>query len=100
MDEPFAAVDAQTRMTLQEELVRIWAQSKLTVLFVTHSVEEAVFLGDRVAVLTAGPGRVKEIIAVPIARERRSWQTLNADPQFIALRDQVLGLVRETRHAA
>jgi NitT/TauT family transport system ATP-binding protein len=100
MDEPFAAVDAQTRMTLQEELVRIWAQSKLTVLFVTHSVEEAVFLGDRVAVLTAGPGRVKEIIAVPIARERRNWQTLNADPQFIALRDQVLGLVRETRHAA
>jgi len=100
MDEPFAAVDAQTRMTLQEELVRIWAQSKLTVLFVTHSVEEAVFLGDRVAVLTTGPGRVKEIIAVPIARERRNWQTLNADPQFIALRDQVLGLVRETRHAA
>ena len=60
MDEPFAAVDAQTRMTLQEELVRIWAGSRVTVLFVTHSVDEAVFLGDRVVVLTPGPGRVKD----------------------------------------
>ena len=62
MDEPFAAVDAQTRLTLQEELVRLWAGNRVTVLFVTHSVDEAVFLGDRVAVLTPGPGRVKGIV--------------------------------------
>lgn len=94
MDEPFAAVDAQTRMTLQEELVRIWSRNRVTVLFVTHSVEEAVFLADRVVVMTPGPGRVKASIDVAIARERRNWATLNADPQFVALRDQVLHLVR------
>jgi NitT/TauT family transport system ATP-binding protein len=95
MDEPFAAVDAQTRLTLQEELIRIWERSRVTVMFVTHSVEEAVFLGDRVIVLTPGPGRVKQTVDIPIARERRNWQTMNADPQFTALREQVLGLVRQ-----
>ena len=100
MDEPFAAVDAQTRMVLQEELLRIWAGSRVTVLFVTHSVEEAVFLGDRVAVLTPGPGRVRDIVPVPIGRERRSWSTLGADPAFIALRDRVLHLVRGLEAAA
>jgi len=94
MDEPFAAVDAQTRLTLQEELVRIWETSRVTVLFVTHSVEEAVFLADRVVVLTPGPGRVKASVPIPIARARRSWATLNADPEFGALRDRVLTLVR------
>jgi NitT/TauT family transport system ATP-binding protein len=100
MDEPFAAVDAQTRMVLQEELVRIWAASRVTVLFVTHSVEEAVFLGDRVAVLTPGPGRVREIVSVPIPRDRRSWRELNADQTFGAVRDRVLHLVRGLEVAA
>jgi NitT/TauT family transport system ATP-binding protein len=100
MDEPFAAVDAQTRMTLQEELVRIWEQSHVTVLFVTHSVDEAVFLGDRVVVLTPRPGRVRAEVAVPIPRDQRSWRTLNADPAFVALRDRVLTLVRGTAEAA
>ncbi len=94
MDEPFAAVDAQTRLTLQEELVRLWSESRLTVLFITHSVEEAVFLGDRVAVLSPGPGHVKAVVEIPIPREQRSWATINADPQFIALRDRTLALVR------
>lgn len=94
MDEPFAAVDAQTRMTLQEELVRIWAASRITVLFVTHSVEEAVFLGDRVAVLTPGPGRVRDVVEIGIPREGRRWGRLNADPVFLDLRDRVLRLVR------
>ena len=100
MDEPFAAVDAQTRMTLQEELVRIWAEHRITVLFVTHSVEEAVFLGDRVVVMTPGPGRIKAIVEVPIERSRRNWQTLNTDPVFIQLRDRVLDLVRGQKAAA
>lgn len=94
MDEPFAAIDAQTRMTLQEELLRIWSKARITVLFVTHSVEEACFLGDRVAVLSPGPGRVKEIVEVPIARDRRDWSTLGVDPQFARIKDYVLASVR------
>ena len=94
MDEPFAAVDAQTRMTLQEELGRIAMQSKLTVIFITHSVEEAICLGDRVAVMTPGPGRIRTIVRVPFAREMRTWAALNTDPAFAALREQLLGLVR------
>jgi NitT/TauT family transport system ATP-binding protein len=94
MDEPFAAVDAQTRMTLQEELGRIAAQAKLTVLFITHSVEEAIFLGDRVAVMTPGPGRIRTIVDVPFPRAARSWAQLNADTAFAALREQLLALVR------
>lgn len=94
MDEPFAAVDAQTRMVLQEELVRISERSRLTVLFITHSVEEALFLGDRVAVLTPGPGRVRTIVDVPFARAERTWATLNADARFAPLRDRLLELVR------
>jgi len=95
MDEPFAAVDAQTRLTLQEELIRIWERSRVTVVFVTHSVDEAVFLGDRVVVLTPGPGRVKQTVDIPIARERRNWKTMNSDPEFGALRERVLTLVRQ-----
>ena len=94
MDEPFAAVDAQTRMTLQEELVRIWEQSQVTVLFVTHSVDEAVFLGDRVVVLSPRPAHVKDTVEVSIPRSRRTWGLMNADPDFIGLRDRVLQLVR------
>jgi NitT/TauT family transport system ATP-binding protein len=94
MDEPFAAVDAQTRMVLQEELVRIAARSRLTVLFITHSVEEAIFLGDRVAVMTAGPGRIRTTVSVPFPKEQRTWSALNADPRFVALRDRLLHLVR------
>jgi len=94
MDEPFAAVDAQTRMTLQEELVRSWERARLTVLRGTHSVEEAVFLGDRVVVLTPGPGRIRAIVDVPIPRGRRDWRCLANDPCFHATRDRVLDLVR------
>ena len=96
MDEPFAAVDAQTRMTLQEELVRVWERSMVTVLFVTHSVDEAVFLGDRVVVLSPRPAHVKETVEVRIPRVRRTWGVMNSDSEFAALRDQVLQLVRGT----
>lgn len=95
MDEPFAAVDAQTRMTLQEELVRIWLQSKVTVVFVTHSVEEAVFLSDRIVILASNPGRIKAVLDNRIDRGRRNWATLGASPDFTELRDQVMQLVRD-----
>jgi NitT/TauT family transport system ATP-binding protein len=94
MDEPFAAVDAQTRMVLQEELMRISATSRLTVIFITHSVEEAIFLGDRVAVMTPGPGRIRTIVDIPFPRQTRTWANLNASPEFAALRDRLFGFVR------
>jgi NitT/TauT family transport system ATP-binding protein len=70
MDEPFGALDAQTRTRLQNDLLDIWERDRKTVLFVTHSVEEAVFLSDRVAVMTRSPGRIKEIIPIALARPR------------------------------
>jgi NitT/TauT family transport system ATP-binding protein len=94
MDEPFAAIDAQNRMTLQEELIRVRSSFEVTVLFVTHSVEEAVFLADRVAVMTPGPGRIREIVDIPIPRTARNWQTLASDRLFISLRDRILALAR------
>ncbi|HWR42639.1 ABC transporter ATP-binding protein [Sporomusa sp.] len=70
MDEPFAAVDAQTREVLQEELLRIWEKTKKTIIFVTHGIDEAVFLADRVAVMTANPGTIKEIVNINLPRPR------------------------------
>jgi NitT/TauT family transport system ATP-binding protein len=76
MDEPFGAVDAQTRNRLQHELLNIWEKKKKTVMFITHSVDEAVFLADKVVVFTARPGRVKEVINIdlPRPRERTSFE--------------------------
>jgi NitT/TauT family transport system ATP-binding protein len=71
MDEPFGALDAHTRTGMQHELLEIWERDRKTVLFVTHSVEEAVFLSDRVVVLTGSPGRIKEIIRIDLPRPRR-----------------------------
>ena len=70
MDEPFSALDAQNKLLLQEELLRIWEEHKKTVVFITHAVDEAVFLGDRIMVMTAQPGRVKSFVPVPLARPR------------------------------
>jgi NitT/TauT family transport system ATP-binding protein len=95
MDEPFAAVDAQTRITLQEELLRISTLTRKTIVFVTHSVDEAVFLGDRVMVLTRRPGRVKAIVEVPLSRAERSWDGVSGAPRFLEVRERVLRLVRE-----
>ena len=84
MDEPFGALDAQTREDMQDELLRIWAQARKTVLFVTHSIEEAIYLSDRVIIMTPRPGRILAVIDVPFARPRtESQRTL---PQFAALR--------------
>ncbi|HEY6995437.1 MAG TPA: ABC transporter ATP-binding protein [Xanthobacteraceae bacterium] len=81
MDEPFAALDAQNRVILQAELVRIWEQTRKTVLYITHSIDEALLLGDRTVVMTAQPGRIKEIIDVPFAHPR-NLMTLSASAEF------------------
>ena len=91
MDEPFASVDAQTRMTLQEELTRIWQERRPTVLFITHDVPEAVFLANRVVVLSKG--RVLADVEVPLPRPRR-WDPLVASDDFKSLSNKVLQLVR------
>ena len=84
MDEPFGALDAMTRMTMQDEIERIWQEKKKTIIFVTHDIEEAVFLADRIVVMTAGPGKVKKIIDVPLARKRD-----RTSHGFLVIRDEV-----------
>jgi NitT/TauT family transport system ATP-binding protein len=81
MDEPFAALDAQNRVILQAELVRIWHETRKTVIYVTHSIEEALLMGDRCVVMTAQPGRIKQIIDVPFPHPR-DLITLSAAPEF------------------
>jgi NitT/TauT family transport system ATP-binding protein len=98
MDEPFAAVDAQTREILQFELLRIWEQRPTTMLFVTHSIEEAVLMGDRVVVLKGRPSRIHEIIAIDLPRPR-DRATLGA-PRFAQLRERVWSTLMVEARAA
>jgi NitT/TauT family transport system ATP-binding protein len=70
MDEPFSALDEQNKVLLQEELLKIWEETRKTVVFITHSVDEAVLLGDRVMVMTAQPGRIKQFVQIPLPRPR------------------------------
>ena len=85
LDEPFGALDALTRSRLQNELQRIWQKERITMLLVTHDVEEAVFLGDRVVVMQPSPGRIRRTVEVDLPHPRN-----RSDPAFIALRDDVL----------
>jgi NitT/TauT family transport system ATP-binding protein len=87
MDEPFAALDAQTRDIMQAELLRIWQEAKKTVLFVTHQIEEAVYLSDRVIVMTKRPGRTKKLIDIPLARPRD--YEMRVTPEFNDLKLQI-----------
>jgi NitT/TauT family transport system ATP-binding protein len=88
MDEPFASVDAQTRELLQEELLRIWERERQTMVFITHSIDEAILLGDRVAIMTTRPGRLKETLEVPFPRPRQP-EAIRARPEFAALRNHI-----------
>jgi NitT/TauT family transport system ATP-binding protein len=96
MDEPFSALDAQTREVLQKELLRIHGETRKTVLFVTHDLDEALFLSDRVVILAANPGRVKQIIDIPFERPRAELTELRGLPEFQELRSQVWQLIRST----
>jgi NitT/TauT family transport system ATP-binding protein len=102
MDEPFANLDEQNRILLQEELLKIWEESRKTVVFITHSIDEAVVLGDRVVVMTAHPGTIKAEIAVDLPRPRKVYE-LKATAEFGQLvyrvwewlRDEVMGASQE-----
>ncbi len=94
MDEPFAALDAQTRDGLQDELLRIWEKTGKTIVFITHGIEEAVYLGQRVAVMTSRPGRVKQILDVPLP-SRSATEDLRSDPVFAQHRHEIWSLLRD-----
>jgi NitT/TauT family transport system ATP-binding protein len=93
MDEPFGALDSQTRMLMQELLLAIWERDRLSVLFVTHDVEEAIFLADRVCVMASKPGRVRELVGVEAERPRTLEQ--QSTDTFIAARNHVRGLIHD-----
>ncbi|MFN8620333.1 MAG: ABC transporter ATP-binding protein [Chloroflexota bacterium] len=93
MDEPFGALDAQTRMLMQELLTRVWESHRLTVLFVTHDVEEAVTISDRVLIMSNRPGRIKEEVPIPLPRPRTL--ALQETPEFLRLRHRILASIRE-----
>ena len=93
MDEPFAALDAQTRELMQAELLKIWAEAHKTVLFITHQINEAVYLADRVAVLSPRPGRLKDVVTIPFERPRSL--SLKREPRFLEVEDAIWQLVEE-----
>jgi NitT/TauT family transport system ATP-binding protein len=103
MDEPFGALDAQTRVVMQEELVRLARVNPRTVLFITHSVEEAVYLADRVVVMTRRPGRIKEIIGIRAIRQAKNWNQFQRIEDvmdlesFIHLRTHIWKSLREEK---
>ena len=98
MDEPFAALDAQTREIMQSELLRIWRSNRKTVLFVTHQIDEAVYLADRVVVMTSRPGQIKAILDVDIPRPRDL--SVKRTPRFLELVDAIWKMIEEEVKAA
>ncbi|MFV0244733.1 MAG: ABC transporter ATP-binding protein [Qingshengfaniella sp.] len=98
MDEPFGALDAQTRLMMQESLMEIWAKFGITVVFVTHDVDEAVFLADRVLIMSAAPGRIIEDVRIPLPRPRDT--DMASRPDYVRARQFCLDTIRaESRRA-
>jgi NitT/TauT family transport system ATP-binding protein len=93
MDEPFAALDAQTRLSMQMLLLGVWERLRTTILFITHDIDEAVFLGDRIYVMTARPGRIKTLIPVPLGRPRYYEMVLSA--AFNETKARIFELIKE-----
>ena len=93
MDEPFGALVAQTRLLMLELLLRVWERSRTTVMFVTHDIDEALFLADRIFIMTASPGRIKENLVVDFARPR-NYETIIFDERYITLKQRVLQVIR------
>jgi ABC-type nitrate/sulfonate/bicarbonate transport system ATPase subunit len=98
MDEPFGAIDAQTREYMQEELMRIWAETRKTVVFITHDLDEAVLLADRILVLSRGPGTVRRVVDVDLPRPRWDYD-VRAHPAFTAARNEIWHLLRDDLRA-
>jgi NitT/TauT family transport system ATP-binding protein len=96
MDEPYGALDVQTRELLQDELLDIWNRQRKTVIFVTHSIEEALYLADRIVVMSPRPGRIDQIIDVPFARPRRN--EIKSTPEFLSLRRDIWQSLKKGAH--
>jgi NitT/TauT family transport system ATP-binding protein len=94
MDEPFAALDAQTRETLQEDFLRIWKTLRTTVIFVTHSIDEALVMSDRVLIFTPRPGRIRRVIESPLGPDRVDGD-VRALPEFARYRQEIRALLRD-----
>ena len=94
MDEPFGALDAMTRQGLQDEVLRIAAEQRATVLFVTHDLEEALYLGDRIVALHANPGRIARVVDIPLPRPRNQLTT-REHPEFLRLRRELFSVIEE-----
>jgi ABC-type taurine transport system ATPase subunit len=101
MDEPFGALDALTREKMQEELHAVWRRGETTVVFITHSVEEAVYLGTLVVVMSPRPGRIIERIPCPFARQQgeRDIRAIKSSPEFVAMREKILSLIWQMPNA-
>jgi NitT/TauT family transport system ATP-binding protein len=93
LDEPFAALDAQTRETMQLELLKIWSKTKKTALFITHDIKEAIYLADRVIVFTRRPGRVKDVVEIELPRPRDL--RIKRDPTFLQYEDRIWESIQE-----
>ena len=94
MDEPFAALDSLTRDLMQEEILRIWSETNKTFVLITHNIDEAIFLADRVLVMTHRPGRIKEVLRIELARPRHP-SIRNSDPLFLQYREHLAGSLRK-----
>lgn len=98
MDEPFGAIDAQTREYMQEELLRLWSEARKTVVFITHEIDEAILLSDRIVVLTRGPGRIRATVNVDLPRPRMDYD-VRGHPRFAEVRRYLWGMLRQDLEA-